>query len=91
MRDTRKAKGTKVVIDRYDTSGNPEGQFQPGSNDQVLLNKIEVTDSSEMDDIELHLLEQLTKAVLDEVEEDQMITADVLCEWHRRWLGNVYE
>lgn len=79
------------MTDRYDTSGNPEGQFQPGSNDQVLLNKIEVTDSSEMDDIELDLLEQLTKAVLHEVEEDQMITADVLCEWHRRWLGNVYE
>ena len=66
-------------------------EFQPDSNDQVLLNKLEVTDSSEMDDIELDLLEQLTKAILDEVEEDQMIKADVLCEWHRRWLGNVYE
>lgn len=77
--------------DRYNTSGNPEGQFQPGSNDQVLFNKLGIIDPAEMDNIELDLLEQLTDAVLNEVEEDQVITSDNLCEWHHRWLGNVYE
>jgi cell filamentation protein len=43
-----------------------------------------------MDAIELSLLEQLTTAVLGEVEAGQVITSDDLCEWHRRWLGNVY-
>lgn len=79
------------MTDRYDTSGNPEGQFQPGSNDQVLFNKLGITNSSEMDDTELDLLVQLTEIILDEVEEGQIINSEDLREWHRRWLGNVYE
>lgn len=79
------------MTDRYDTSGNPEGQFQPGSDNQVLHNKLGITDPVEMDDVELDLLEQLTVSVLDEVAEDQIITSDELSEWHRRWLGNVYD
>jgi cell filamentation protein len=43
-----------------------------------------------MDDVELDLLEQLTKSMLDEVEEGRRISIDDLSEWHRRWLGNVY-
>ena len=38
---------------RYDTTGNVEAQFEPGSNDRVLANKLGVSDSEEMDDIEL--------------------------------------
>ena len=30
-------------------------------------------------------------SVIDAVSVDQTITSDDLCEWHRRWLGNVYE
>jgi len=79
------------LSDRYDTTGIPEGQFQPGSNNQVLLNKLGITDPVEMDEIELDLLEQLTERILDEITEDQTITTRELSEWHRRWLGNVYE
>jgi len=79
------------VADRYDTSGNPEGRYQPGSDNQVLSNKLGITDPSEMDDVELDLLEQLSETTLDEISEDQPITSEDLCEWHRRWLGNVYE
>ena len=39
--------------DRYDTTGNPEGEYQPGSNDKVLLNKLGITDLLEMEEIEL--------------------------------------
>ena len=42
--------------DRYDTSSCPEGQFLPGSDDKVLLNKLCITDPAEMDEIELDLL-----------------------------------
>jgi len=79
------------LSDRYDTTGNPEGQFQPDSNNEVLLNKLGITSSSEMDDTELDLLAQLTDAVLNEVSEDQQLYSKDLSEWHRRWLGNVYE
>lgn len=76
--------------DRYDTISSQEGQYQPGSNGLVLLNKLEIIDPMEMNDIELDLLTQLTSSVLDEIADDQTITSDDICEWHRRWLGNVY-
>lgn len=78
------------MADRYDTSTQLEGQYEPGSNDQVLANKLSIVDPEDMDEIEAELLSQLTEAVLNEVSEDQILTADDLCEWHRRWLGNVY-
>jgi len=78
------------MSNRYATSGS-EGQYQPGSGDQVLLNKLGVTDVLEMDNIELDLLEQLYDAVLADIECDQRLTVADMCEWHRKWLGNVYE
>ena len=78
------------MTDRYDASGISEGQYQPGSDDEVLLNKLNITDSSEMDEIELGLLNELTSTLIDEIEVDQVISTADLCEWHRRWLGNVF-
>jgi cell filamentation protein len=43
-----------------------------------------------MDDVELVLLGELQTALLDEVEADQRITVNDLCNWHRDWLGQVY-
>ncbi len=79
------------MTDRYDTTNSPEGQFQPGSQGLVLLNKLGIIESTVMDDVELSLFQQLNLSVLNDVSEDQIITSDDLCEWHRRWLGNVYE
>lgn len=79
------------MTNRYDTSTNSEGQFQIGSNDLVLLNKPGITDLSEMDQLELGLLDQLTGALLTELVDDQILSSADLCEWHRRWLGNVYD
>ena len=78
------------MSDRYDTSNVVEGQYQPGSNDEVLLNKLKITSLSEMDEIELGLLNELTSTLIDEIEVDQIISTADLCEWHRRWLGNVF-
>lgn len=79
------------MSDRYNTDANSEAQYQPGSNDQVLRNKLGITDVKEMDDVELDLLEQLYDDVLDRVSLDQMLTVGDIREWHRKWLGNVYE
>lgn len=78
------------MSERYATSGNVEAHFEPGSDERVLANKLGVPDPGEMDDIELDLLDQLYDAVVDSVTAEQRITAADLCEWHRRWLGNVY-
>lgn len=77
-------------MDRYDTTGNIEAQFEPGSDGQVLANKLGITDPAEMADIELDLLTQLYDAAINSIREDQQITIADLREWHRRWLGNVY-
>ena len=66
------------MTNRYDTGDSPEGQFQPGSNQKVLLNKLAITEVSVMDDVELELLSQLTEAVLRKVSQDQTITSDDL-------------
>ena len=52
------------MIDRYDISKNIEGQFQPGSQGQVLSNKLKIIDPGEMNDVELNLLKQLNLSEL---------------------------
>ena len=78
------------MTNRYDTAQSMEGQFQPKSNNRVLLNKLGIIDPQEIENVELILLDRLTEVVITDVTEDQTITASDLCEWHRRWLGNVY-
>lgn len=78
------------MTDRYDISGNPEGQFQPGSDDQILVNELGITNPNEMDDVELALLQNMQEKLLDDIESDQRITAEDLCNWHREWLDDVY-
>lgn len=74
---------------RYDTAGD-QGAFEPGSDDQVLRNKLGVTNSDDMDEIELHLLAQIYEAVLVEDLPDRILRVADIKAWHRRWLGNVY-
>ena len=76
--------------DKYDTAGNIEAQFEAGSDDRVLANKLGVSNAEEMDDIELFLMQRLYEAVLGSVESDQRLRVADIREWHRRWLGNVY-
>lgn len=78
------------MTNRYDIPQSPEGTYQSDSNNQVLLNKLGIIDPQEMENVELILLDQLTDVVIGSVTENQTITASDLCEWHRRWLGNVY-
>jgi len=79
------------MTDRYETGHIVEGQFQAGSDDKVLKNKLDIINPNEMDEIELSLLVQLTDIVLDDITDEQTISVDDLREWHRRWLGNVYD
>ena len=79
------------MTDRYDSSESAEGQYQPGSGGLVLVNRLGITDLQEINDLELALLEQLYDVVMSEVETDQVITVADVFEWHRKWLGNVYD
>lgn len=77
------------MSDRYE-AGDQEA-FEPGSDGQVLRNKLGITDAGEMAEVELLLLEKLYEAVLVEALPDRTLRVTDLKLWHRRWLGNVYD
>ena len=76
-------------MSRYEASGN-QAEFEPGSDERVLRNLLGIASPSEMDNVELLLLEQLYRAVFDEDFPDRHLTVADLHSWHYQWLGNVY-
>lgn len=79
------------MSNRYDTDANPDGQYQPGSGRKILLNKLDITDPDEADNLEFDLLADLQDELLNEIELDTRISVDELCRWHARWLGRLYD
>ena len=78
------------MTDRYAVHG-AQGEYQPGSNDLVLANKLGIQSVDDMDELELELLQRLYEDVLMEHLPNRALTADDLKTWHRRWLGNVFD
>lgn len=76
-------------MSRYEASGS-QAEFEPGSSNRVLRNLLGITDPSEMDDVEVMLLEELYQAVFEEDFPDRRLTLADLHGWHHQWLGNVY-
>jgi len=76
---------------RYDTSHLPESQFEPGSSDRVLKNKLGITSPDEMDrrekEEQLRAIDELT----DLLDINHRFTAADICQMHKIWLGNIYE
>jgi cell filamentation protein len=56
-----------------------------------LANKLGIATSDEMDEAELVLLEQLYQSVFEEQFPEGLLSVAMLKNWHRRWLGNIYE
>lgn len=76
--------------DRYDTSGLPEDQHEPGSDGTVLRNLLGITTREAMEVAETDALWAAQGQLLGEVEQDQVFTAQDICAMHRLWLGRVY-
>ena len=71
--------------------GGLQGQYQAGSNKQVLANKLDIIETADMDEAEFILLEKLYREVLvNNLPLNSIKIADIK-NWHRRWLGNIYE
>lgn len=77
--------------DRYDMSGLPEAQFEPGSNGQVLKNRLGITSKQEMDNTEALALTKTMDALVRMYGETHRFTAADIREWHGLWLGDIYE
>lgn len=79
-----------MAADRYHATG-PQAEAEPGSNGQVLRNRLGIADPAQMEQAELQLLLQLYEFVLREQLPERGLTVADLTEWHRLWLGNVYD
>lgn len=67
-----------------------QARYQPGSNDQVLANKLGITDPADMDEAELALLEKLYQQVLLDQPLPGVLSSQLIKTWHRQWLGAIY-
>lgn len=76
---------------RYDTSGYPEDQSEPGSRGRVLKNLLGVTRKREIDEIEAREHIRALHEFLASYDIDHQFTADDICFMHKNWLGSVYE
>jgi len=76
---------------RYDVSGLPEAQFEPGSNEQVLKNRLGIKSPKEMDDAEARALERAMVGLVGKYSERHRFTATDICGIHKSWLGEIYE
>lgn len=75
---------------RYDVSGLPEAQFESGSNEQVLKNRLGIKSAKEMDDVEARALERTIVGLVGKYNERHRFTAPDICEIHKSWLGEIY-
>lgn len=80
----------EIVMSRYSVS-HSEGVYARGSDDLVLHNKLGITTAEEMDGAELVLLEKLYQTVFEERFPFGDISFSMIRNWHRIWLGNIYE
>ena len=77
--------------DRYDVSELAEAQFEPGSNEQVLRNRLGIKSPKEMDDVETRALEKTIVELLGKYDAEYRFTTADICDIHRKWLGEIYE
>ncbi|NLC37378.1 MAG: cell filamentation protein Fic [Alcaligenaceae bacterium] len=75
---------------RYDVSGS-QGALQAGSEEGVLENKLAITRQDEINEAEIVLLQKLYILVLQERMPHGRISTQILRNWHKRWLGNLYD
>lgn len=76
---------------RYDISGLREAQFEPGSNEQVLRNRLGIKSPRVMDDAEVRALEKAMVEFVGKYVAEHRFTATDIRELHKRWLGEIYE
>jgi cell filamentation protein len=76
---------------RYDVSGLAEAQFEPGSDERVLRNRLGIKSPMEMDVVETRALETAMVEFVGEFDEKHRFIAADIREIHRRWLGGIYE
>ena len=75
---------------RYDASG-VQAEFEPGSNEQVLKNRLSIKSRKAMDDAEATALGRTVDALVRTFDQEHRFTAADICGFHKVWLGEIYE
>lgn len=75
---------------RYKTAHIIEDQYEPGSNGQVLKNKLGITSPKEMDDAEAIALKEATDKLVRKIDKHHRFTAADICDFHKIWLSEIY-
>ncbi len=70
---------------------NSEGKSVDGSDEEVLANKLGLSNVDDINDVELVLLEKMYQTIFEEQFPTEQITVSLIQRWHRQWLGNVYD
>lgn len=78
------------MADRYDTSGLPEDQYEPGSDGLTLKNLLGITTLEQLEIVETEELWLVQKQLIEDVAQDQAFTVQDICNMHRLWLGRIY-
>ena len=79
------------MTSRYDTGHLTEDQFEPGSRGRVLKNLQGIRSKRAMDALEATTLAEATDWAIRHVTAEQRFAATDICQWHKQWLGAVYE
>ncbi len=75
---------------RYKTASVIEDQYEPGSNGQVLKNRLGITSPEEMDDAEAIALKEATDKLVRKFDKHHRFTAADICGFHKIWLDGIY-
>lgn len=75
---------------KYDVSGLPEAQYEPGSRRLVIKNMPGINKKSEMDRLESIALKQVEDALFRKYGARHSFTAKDVCQMHKLWLGKIY-
>lgn len=75
---------------RYDISNITEAQFEPGSRNRVLKNKLGIQHKRKMDATEAIKLAEATDWAIRHYSADHRFTAADVCLLQKQWLGDIY-
>lgn len=75
---------------RYDVSGLPEAQFEPGSRGRVLCNLLGITRIREMNRVEAMALQSAMDRFFRRFDKEHRFTVWDIRDMHRVWMGDIY-
>ncbi|MEX2382020.1 MAG: Fic family protein [Opitutales bacterium] len=75
---------------RYNANTGDEEEFEPGSRGRVLKNRLSIKRKMAMDEAEVSALVRAQATYLDQITNATVFTADMICQMHYDWLGEIY-